>query len=712
MILFYDDWVNKHPKAVIDDNTKNTSFLNMVGKYKKMGITNSEFILATHNPDLVGIDPFDLDLDAATIAAIVIECSENPWYYIREIVRIPTQGGTEPAMFRANRSTIAIYWLFFNHITSIVVQPRQTGKTMTTGTLMRYLLNVACVNTHINQLTLSEALRQDTIENLKAIEECYPDYLQLTRKDDANNNYSITVNALGNMYRSFLPQRSVKAAYNVMRGHVAPIFHIDEAANIYNIDITLPAALAAGTEVRTQAEKNGTHYGTIITSNAGKKDDSSGKFVYNMLTSSMVWNEILFDSKNMEDLHETVRKNSTSGSLMVNASFNHRQLGFTDEWLKQKIQEAVASGEDAERDFLNKWTSGTYQSPLSKKDIEIITASKRQDHVARISDIGNYVTRWYIPENEIDRCDKKGGIVVALDTSDAIGKDEISLIARDITSGSVIAAGNYNETNLFVFAEWLLEWIVKYDKIMLIPERRSSGMMIMDTLATMMMAKGYNPFKKIFNWIVNDMDTEPEIANEVLKANTYSLPDLYNKYRKKFGYATSASGRASRENLYGSVLTQSVKYTGSQVHDPTLVQQILSLVTRKGRIDHPEGEHDDMVIAWLLSYWGMTQVKNLSEYGIDTTAILRKRPFKKDEKPEDRWKDKRAQEVKEEMSRLIKAMTNTAEGYKTRLMERKLAILTDELRKLGHKEVYSLEEILTRVRAERKKHKNRRFGLK
>ena len=704
MIIFKNDWITEHPEAIIDDTTTNVSFLNMVAKYKKMGIDNSEFILALHDKDLQGVDPHDKDLDMVTIAKILIECKENPWYYIREVVRIPTQGTTEPVRFRANRGTIALYWLFFNHVTPIMVQPRQTGKTITTGTLMRYLLNIKCVNTHINQLTLSEALRQDTIESLKEIEEEFPQYLQLTTKGDANNNHMITVQLLNNIYRSFLPQKSKKAAYNVMRGHTAPIFHIDEAANLYNIDITLPAALAAGSAVRDIAEAHGNPYGTIITSNAGRKDDPSGKFVYSMLSTSMVWSEILFDASNQEELYDIVRKNGTGGKLMVNASFNHRQLGYTDEWLKQKIQEAVASGEDAERDFLNKWTSGKYQSPLSKEDINTIDASKKQDYVTQISDIGNYVTRWYIPEHKIPHADTRGGLVVGLDTSDAIGKDEISLVTREITTGSVVAAGSYNETNLFVFSEWLLEWFIKYDKIMMVVERRSSGMSIMDTVSTLMMSAGINPFKKLFNWVVHDKNID-EREWKVITGNGSNpqLPNLYNKYRNKFGYATASSGRASRGELYGSVLTQSVKYTGNMVYDVQLAQQLLSLVTKNGRIDHPDGEHDDMVIAWLLSYWGMTQGKNLSVYGIDTSSIMRNRPLSSSESPEDRYKNARAVKLRKEISDALRKINDVKDIWQLEILERKLNNLMAELRELGFIETYSIEEIQSRIKAIKKK---------
>lgn len=53
-----------------------------------------------------------------------------------------------------------------------------------------------------------------------------------------------------------------------------------------------------------------------------------------------------------------------------------------------------------------------------------------------------------------------------------------------------------------------------------------------------------------------------------------------------------------------------------------MVDQILGLVIRNGRVDHPIGGRDDMVIAWLLSFWILSLGKNLHHYGINVRDIL------------------------------------------------------------------------------------------
>jgi len=704
-ILFEEDWIKKHPGSIIHETTMNESFLQLSAKYEKMGIKNANFILALHDPSLAEVDPHDPDLDMETIAKIIVETKNNPWYYIREIVRIPVQGAGTAVRFKASRGTIAIYWLFLNHITSIVVQPRQTGKTVTTCSLMRWLLNIRCTHTNMNLLTLSEPLRTDTIETLKELEEHLPYYFQLTTAQDLNNTHMVTVNALGNVYRGFLPQRSIKAAANVMRGHTAPIFHMDEVSNVYNIDITMPAALAAGTNARDVAAASGNPYGTILTTNAGKKDDRSGKFIYGLLQKAMVWTEKLFDCENHEELEKVIRANSTDDGLMVNASFNHRQLGYTDEWLKKKIEEAIASGEDADRDFLNKWTSGKSASPLTKEDIERIVNSRITDPYTEISRINGFATRWYINQKLINNADKSGGLIAAIDTSDAVGNDDISLVIRNVSDGSVVAAGNFNETNLITFSEWLMDWLLRYEKLVLIIERRSSGLMMMDSLATMMISKGMNPFRRMFNWIVQDADADPKLSNTVLKSHSSQLSELYAKHRKRFGFATSASGRASRDHLYGAILTQAVKYTGKFVRDSVLIDQLTGLVVKNGRIDHEDGEHDDMVIAWLLSYWLLTQGKHLKEYNLDTLQIMRNRPVEESEDPKKMYENVQAVKLRKEAGEIIKKLQNEKNPYLVKILERKLTLVMNELQSTGAIEEFSIEELLERIRASSKKSK-------
>jgi hypothetical protein len=211
-----------------------------------MGVDNHAFCLALHNPSLQGVDPFSEDLTNEQKIAIALECQENPWYFFREVACAPAASGTENIRFKANRGNISLFWLFFVHITTFLIQPRQTGKSFSTDILMTWLLRLGTKNTKMNLLTKDDQLRVSNIKRIKDIADTLPDYLYLKRKDDSNNTEKITVNALGNIYTSSVSQASAKAALNLGRGLTLAINHIDELAFIKNLQITLESLLASG----------------------------------------------------------------------------------------------------------------------------------------------------------------------------------------------------------------------------------------------------------------------------------------------------------------------------------------------------------------------------------------------------------------------------------------------------------------------------------
>jgi hypothetical protein len=370
------------------------------------------------------------------------------------------------------------------------------------------------------------------------------------------------------------------------------------------------------------AKEAGEPYGNIFTSTAGHLDSPSGKVAYEIYSNGMKWTESLFDRTSEEDVYDVVTKHSSDGIATVVLDFNHRQLGYTDEWLRRKIKDARAKGTNAEADFLNKWVSGTETSPIDKNLLKIIRDSEVQEPYIELSKSG-YATRWYISEDAVKNIAPKTELVMGMDTSDAVGKDDIAMTIRSVRTGAIIGTGQYNETNLSNFTDWIIEMLERFPKLTLIIERRSSGVGIIDGLLRILPLKGIDPFKRIFNWFVDDINLHQDVAKEILSKKPEDRdPYVYDKYRKTFGYATSGAGRSSRNNLYGEALLSAIKYTGDKVKDKNLINQIAGLTLRNGRIDHASGFKDDLVISWMLSYWFLLKARNKNVYGISDTKVL------------------------------------------------------------------------------------------
>ena len=363
-------------------------------------------------------------------------------------------------------------------------------------------------------------------------------------------------------------------------------------------------------------------YGTIFTTTPGFLSSKSGRFAHKIYQNCFRWTERLLDCYNLEEATELIKKNSPKGDIQVLCEFNHRQLGYTDEWLRTKIAESLSEGENALADYLGIWPSGTGSSPIRKDLLERITHSSVGDPHITISKQG-YILRWYVAEQEVNDKLATRKIVAGLDTSEAIGNDDICMCMLDAETGEVVGTGQFNETNVILFSQWLADFLIEFPTITLVPERRSSGGAILDNLLLIMEAKGVDPFKRIFNWVVNDAESNKEYYENIIqKPLPFRDSSMVNKYRKFIGYATSGGGRASRDNLYGTSFTSAIKYLCDVMRDKTLIGQLSGLVNKNGRIDHEDGEHDDMVISLMLAYWFLTNAKNIQFYGLSPRKVL------------------------------------------------------------------------------------------
>jgi hypothetical protein len=703
MLLFHDQWREEYPYAIVDDKTKNTSFIRYAALLKSMGVKNNLWPLVLMNKELQGVDPFDPNLSTEQMMLISLECHENPMYFFREISRDPKGTPDEPIIFRANRGNMALFWLFFNHITTFLIQIRQTGKSFSTDTLMTYLLNVRCKKTEINLLTKDDTLRAANLERLKNIQSELPFYIKQKHRGDISNTEELSVKSLGNRYRGHVPNKSPKMALNVGRGLTSPIFQIDEIAFIFNIAISLPAALAAGTAERDRARRLGEPFGTIFTTTAGKKDDPDGAYAYEMVQNSAIWSEKFMDAKNNDELQRIVRANSPKGELRVNCTFNHRQLGFTDEWLKRAIEEANAKGEDADRDFGNVWTSGSQVSPLSVQLLARIRDSQRLDPHIQLTGNHGYATRWFVDENQVEHVMRNEFHIMSIDSSDAVGLDDMAMSLRNVKTGGITGAGTFNETNIITFCEWLVEWFVKYEHFVLIIERRSTGASILDYLLLMLPTRNIDPFKRIYNRCVQDAEEFPDRYKEISKPMYSRGNDIYVKYKKMFGWATSGTGATSRSELYGNTFQQIAKLTADKVHDVKTINQILSLIIRNGRVDHPPGGNDDHVVSWLLSGWLLIQGRNLHHYGINSKMVLIDNKVNQEiNNPVVLYNSARQNHYRNLIEVLVDELKRERDTFIVQRLEQKIRSismdLTDEDRK-----ILSVDDLLLKLRDDRSK---------
>lgn len=616
MIVFKEDW-GAYPDAIADTKTRNKSFLQVCGLFKAMGVDHYYFPLALTQPRLQGVNPYDPDIDPVTSAAVLRECDSNIWYYLREVVRVPGGGETdEDKMFQANRGNIAAAWLLCASIDYIQIQPRQTGKSFGADCNTLWLMYFKYKKTNLTLITKDNKLRDRNITRLKEIRDEWPEYLNRNTKKDDNNQSSLTCKRLGNKLYTGTAQNSLKGAQNLGRGHTSPYIQVDEGPFITFIETTIVAALGSSTTARGVAAKKGYPYCNIFTTTAGKKDDRDGKFIYKKWLKAAPMDERFYDAKDRDELIRIIKVNGRR-SIMVNLTLNHRQLGYDDDWLLERLDMIDADDADEiNRDWFNLWTGGSNDSILDARLASIIRDSVVNDYRSELT-TDKYILRWY---REIDP-DKM--YILGNDTSNAIGRDDIGLVLLDPDDGGVVMVANFNETNLLTYMVWLTAFLLKHHNVVWMPENAFNAQPIIDYVVAKLMDADVNPFKRIYNQVYQNKDNDDRTRARYLEVTTNHYRKMVDKYRATFGFKTNSD---TRGQLYGNVLINAAKNSGTLVKDQPLVQQIMNLRIKNNRVDHGNDGHDDLVIAWLLPQWLLYNGRSLADYGLVVTKILASKP--------------------------------------------------------------------------------------
>lgn len=618
MVMFSEDW-DKYPHYTVDLDCKNPHFLRYCSTLKAMGIKNHHFPLQLHDRDLKGVNPRDPNLPSDIRDKVTLEVANNFFYALREVLVAPGSSLETPLWFELNRANMFLYWTHFNGVNPYIVLIRQGGKSyaMDVKLVWSYELRLLACQGAI--ITKDDGLRSSNMERIRKIGNEIPGWLRGRTQKDAANSEVYRIPMRENFIRAWVGAASPENADKICRGQTDTDQNWDEIAYLQNFQISLPGASAAGARARWDAELRGDPYGSMFGTTAGPRYTRDGKYAYEMMLDAATWSENLMDLKDREAFHQAVRNQSRRKDLLIFGSFLHNQIGRSDQWLQDTMRACRSFGEDAEKDFGNKWLSGGLTSPFSGNIAEVMAKSVVKEYDTTINKDG-YALRHYSGPNQYLHFHKRNCGVAGLDTSDAIGRDDIGLIVTDSKTGATTVAGDFNKTSIFNFSEFLAEYLLCNPKVVLVPEARASGRSVIDNISAILLREGVNPFTRIFNVVFQNPERYSRVFEDC--KNTYSVKVNYGSLKKFLGFGTTGAGEYSRDMLFGSTLTSWSTHCANTAHDDKLVKQALGLEIKDGRLDHSARGHDDLLVAKLLSHWFLINGKNLELYGLHPSDIL------------------------------------------------------------------------------------------
>lgn len=617
-IAFESDWrdAQGNLRAIPHVSTTNLSFLRTCQLLKRMKISNHFFPLALYDPDLANVDVHALEDNTPENEflrhKVQVEARRNVWYYLRECIRIYEQGGS-PIPFRLDRGSCAMVWCFINGLDYTGMQPRQTGKTVTALSLSSWVMYASGEEFQIGMFCKDDKLRQENVKRVKSFGENLPGWwLAEDKFRDKKNTDELFYNAMRTHYVTFVAQKDKSAADLQARGASSPMLHIDEAEFCQNIGITYPTMLASTGTARVNAKKNGKPHSNLITTTAGDPSKAPCKEFTKIVEGAMPFTELLYDTTNYDKLHELV--SATSPQKMILGVFSHLQLGYDNDWLREKIQRGRLTKDQVCRDYLNRRVSIQEEPIIPPGTLAAINSSQIDPkYMQIISD--RFVLYWYLDKSVVESAafrDKP--IIVGCDSSELIGRDATTLIGVDPTTLETVFSWRMAEGNINRVGVMIAKLLMMYPKMLWVPENKSSGTSLIDIVSMMLRNENHNPFTRIFNWVVQNRH-EDEFSRHNIRDT--SLADT--QIKRYFGIKTDKS---KRDQLYSEVLLEGCGKAAKFIRDRTLITELSGLTSRNGRVDHEDGSTDDCVIAWLLAIWLIMYGRNLDIYGIRPGTVM------------------------------------------------------------------------------------------
>lgn len=283
--------------------TKNKSFLEVSRDLKELGIKNHYFMLELKNPNVANLDPYSDNLTIEQISDIINECMVNPWYYLREVARIPTDGGV-PIRYKANRGNIAQAWCLLHGVDSWLVLPRQQGKTISFLSLSGWAYSFGTNNSTFIFVNKDGDNAKENLNRVKLQIECLPKYMQfesILEEDDETGKVKV-VKAVKNATTMKHPITNNKiitknkattydSALSLARGLTSALQHFDEPEFTNHIKTIVENSVSTFETASRNARANGALFGRVFTCTPGETKDlpsysNVGRKLYELLGNS------------------------------------------------------------------------------------------------------------------------------------------------------------------------------------------------------------------------------------------------------------------------------------------------------------------------------------------------------------------------------------------------------------------------------------------
>lgn len=587
--------------------TTNQSFLNMHYYLKEIGVQNNKFMMVLLDPDLAGIDPFDPRLNDIYKAKILRECLHNYWYFIREVVRIPSSGSTgKGTRYELTRGNLALNYCMAINLNVFYEVPRQQGKTISALIRYLYLFNFGTTNSEIAFLNKKLDDSKLNLARMKELREALPPYLQMSEvigSDGKRIKATNTVLALkhpvnANKITAYSSATSKVAAASLLRGRTIPLIYFDEFGFFAHNGTVYLNGIPAYKTAANNAKANGAPYGILITTTPGFLTTEEGLYAYEFKESATKFSELWYDMS-YNQLMELVNANKTSTFVYI--KFGYQELGRSEQWFMEQCREMKMQWDDIRREILLEWAISNDNCPFTKEQLDEVRELVRAPINQKLF-LGKYLFNIY------DRIDLRYPPIIGVDVSGGYKRDSSAMACIDSRTTKLFAEMNCNYIPPTDLAKVIFELVTTRMSNAVVNIERNGGF-------------GSSVLAMLINTSIKK-NLYYEIKDKVIEETFSTDGGMHRKKTERRKVYGLDSTKEIRETLI-EILRERMEYHKDKFVAKVIYEELRGMeVKRSGKVEHSNNTHDDSVFALLMALYVWYEGKELAtRYGIQKTTI-------------------------------------------------------------------------------------------
>jgi hypothetical protein len=357
-------------------------------------------------------------------------------------------------------------------------------------------------------------------------------------------------------------------------------------------EIVHNAAVFAYTRASENAEKNGSLSIISYSSTPADPESRDGKTALRFIDMMYRWEEKLFDEP-INKVRKTLMQHKYNGVIYV--EHNRKQLGLSEKWYEKLCKNVSYNQEVILREIELQRIVSSALSPFKRDDIIFLT-SNQKPHVEAYDPL-----HILVPIYIFEKINKKIPYIIGVDPSEGLSQDNSAMVVVNPYTQKCVAEFKTPYISQPMFAKLISNFMSQFCPKALVVVESNRGREVINTL----LAGKY----RYQVWY----DTGKLIDKVVEKTDDYGILQQESKIRRAYGFDTTVK---SRKVLF-EILENMVTEARDKIDTPFVIKDICTLIRKpNGKIEASEGNHDDVVMAYLVALCVLYNADNLEEWEI------------------------------------------------------------------------------------------------